>query len=191
MSQLIAEDITYNQVKRLTNQLLEESDCLELPINIEKLYNYLGVNFILCDDLPDNVDSFLQMNFSNILVNEKMFFKDSLQKRMRFSIAHELGHFILHRRLVNFSTFDTYERYYDFFINLNTYEYYKIEKQADLFASLILVPDDLLQSEFNKLHRKYESPKEYFIIEQLSNIFEVSKEVIKIKLKSIDGGVMK
>lgn len=183
MSQLIAEDISYNEIKRVTDNLLEEADCLDLPINIEKLYNYLDINFILCDDLPDNVDSFLQMNFSNILVNESKFFNDSMQKRLRFSIAHELGHFVLHRRLVNFNTFDTYKRYYDFFINLNPYEYYKIEKQADLFAALLLVPEDLLKLEHKKLLRKNSNAKETFIIEQLSNTFEVSKEVIKIKLK--------
>ena len=53
--------------------------------------------------------------------------------RVQFSLAHELGHLVLHRHL-------PYAAYED--------EYSRMEKQAHLFASYFLLPDELLNQRF-------------------------------------------
>jgi Zn-dependent peptidase ImmA (M78 family) len=123
--------------------------------------------------------------------------------RWRFTLAHEIGHYVLHRYL--------YERYNisiadDDDTNLNTGELSnnfvkRIEIQANIFASKILVPDDSLKINYITFHKKL-SLRNFpvlYVDSQLVNIdnyhrithyigdkFGVSKEVVKHKLLELN-----
>lgn len=173
------------EIKKLANKLLDESDCLQLPINVEQIIRYLGLDILLLD-LNNDLECFLQMNFSTIVINEKKFFDDKQQKRLRFSLAHEVGHFILHRNLLRFWNIDSIARSYNFFNNFSDEEYSLIEKQADLFASNLLVPEKLFFKEYSKLKKEFLLAKQGFFITELAKIFDVNEIVIKIKLDNFE-----
>ncbi len=63
------------------------------------------------------------------------------KRRLRFTYAHELGHFMCHRNLQ-----DRFEDKDDDLNNFNS----KIETEANIFASWILMPNNLLRDEFSQ-----------------------------------------
>lgn len=65
----------------------------------------------------------------------------SNKRRQRFTYAHELGHFMCHRHLQ-----DCFEDKEDDLNNFSS----KIETEANVFASWILMPNNLLREEFSQ-----------------------------------------
>lgn len=82
--------------------------------------------------------------------------------RQRFTIAHELGHWILHRGEMESNKKSIYYRKNSFLQDLDP-----IEKEANYFAANLLVPDFI----FNDIQHLDDA--------KLSNIFQVSKDVIR------------
>lgn len=72
-----------------------------------------------------------------ILINEAT----ENKRRQRFTFAHELGHFMCHRYLQD--TFEDSEK------SLNDFKG-KIEREANVFASWLLMPANLLRAEFGR-----------------------------------------
>lgn len=186
MGLITTDHVSKYEIKSLANRLLNDSDCLDLPIDIEFIIDYLGLNLIIAD-LDYDVECFIQMNFKHIFINKSKFINNknsTSNKRLRFSLAHEVGHFILHKDLLRFWNIESVARAYNFFNEIPENEYKFIEYQADLFASHILVPDNLLKKEYNKIKKDY-TTKQNLLITQLSNIFDVNEIVIKIKLENL------
>ena len=72
-----------------------------------------------------------------ISINENI----SNKRRQRFTYAHELGHFMCHRHLQ-----DSFEDKEDDLNNFNS----EVEREANVFASWILMPNNLLRDEFSQ-----------------------------------------
>lgn len=121
--------------------------------------------------------------------------------RWRFTLAHEIGHFILH--------FDDLRSYFDenmdneLTLDLNSdrlFSFYnkRLEIQANIFASRLLIPqenfinhvkDYFIRERINKGHLYYDWQKcnidlTMRLLWELENIFDVSKEAAKIRLIS-------
>ena len=161
---------------------------LSLPIPIEDIVERkIGMALFAIPGIKSliGVDAFISSDFTQITIDEDCFVR--YPERTRFSIAHEIGHLILHK--------DWYEKYGP--KNLEDYlsshdrvdgQIYKhIEIQAQTFASLILVPKELLLAELEKrLGRipSMESPEILApFIQDLPEIFKVSDAVILRRLQ--------
>lgn len=75
-----------------------------------------------------------------------------VEKRLRFSVAHELGHFILHRDYladIHFSNFNQFKRLISDHRRNNRWE-----DQADEFAGRFLVPPDILRDEYDRFQQR-------------------------------------
>lgn len=75
-----------------------------------------------------------------------------IEKRLRFSVAHELGHFLLHKEYqagLQFSNFDQFKRWIMEHRRNN-----RLEDQADEFAGRFLVPPDILNDQYDSLQGK-------------------------------------
>lgn len=123
-------------------------------------------------------------------------------KRYKFALAHEFGHFLLHNKLIiGQSTYETMEdSEFNFRTGRNSLvnERQWIEWQANEFASLILMPEVSVKYQFarnqrnGKLRRLYvdkqpDNQKEYFrMLRCLSDYFGVSKECIKYRLLRLE-----
>jgi len=90
--------------------------------------------------------------------------KSHFETRRRFTIAHEIAHFILHKDLIGDGIVD------DALYRSNLSN--KIEAQANSFAAEILMPWDLL----NKYLPTYNN------VSDLARIFNVSKSAMSIRL---------
>ena len=69
-----------------------------------------------------------------------------IEKRLRFSFAHELGHKILHGDLIKQNQFKSLE---DLKQWIRSAENQRSEYQANEFAGRLLVPIDLLKKEYD------------------------------------------
>jgi len=114
-----------------------------LPVDIEKI-----VEFRL-KLLPEpkrglfsatDMDAYLKIDLTGIVVDYDLYMNEKNANRMRFSFAHELGHFFLHKEV--FTEFDLTdpEAWKNFILNVSESEYGNFEWQANEFAGRLLVP---------------------------------------------------
>lgn len=171
-----------------------------IPVNIEKIFeSKLGMNIEPLHFISDSmhIDAYLKPDFSGIVVDYDQYMdnENRYENRLRFSFAHEIGHFILHKYIYdNFVIYNSKE-YYNFITNAPVNEYKSFEWQANEFAGRLLVPPVKLKSELDNIFIKFEendlteilkNDPDYIlerITPKLSKPFGVSEKVIQRRVK--------
>lgn len=145
--------------------------CSVLPVDLGKLALALGVEVRLIH-LGESLSGMLENKGNDRFVITAN--ADHSQTRRRFTIAHELGHYMLHRHLIGDGIDDNKAyrsteggRYHNMDIGP------KQETEANKFAANILMPAPLL-SEQREIHG--DNAKE------LSLLFNVSEQSMRIRL---------
>jgi Zn-dependent peptidase ImmA (M78 family) len=116
--------------------------------------------------------------------------------RIRFSLAHELGHYALHKELFESLEIKAVEDYYRFFDECPPEQYSFLETQANKFASYLLMPRNLLEPYRDKylteartklIERKIKNIDDIDLIPviagDIADIFNVSSSAMEISLK--------
>lgn len=200
-------DYSKLKIKPLSNrQISEAADKTRLkfwgdkiPVDIEKILEIgLKISIIPSPGLQNrvNVDAFISSNWKNIYVDNGRYMSDSYYRRIRFSLAHELGHFILHKDIFESLNIDTLEEYYRFYNECPQEQSKYLEAQANKFAGYLLMPRDILEAYKIKYLREarnkligtpLENNEEIdlngVIAQDLADIFEVSSQAMEIGLK--------
>ncbi|SMC55314.1 protein of unknown function [Desulfocicer vacuolatum DSM 3385] len=125
----------------------------ELPIDIEKVIeDDLGMYIEPEHDLLSeyDIDAYLRFDLTGVVVDYARYMDERFANRLRFSLAHELGHFFLHQ--------DTYKKFgitdlngwKSFMDRLSERQYSFFEFQANEFAGRALVPKEALATELKK-----------------------------------------
>lgn len=70
--------------------------------------------------------------------------------KYRIDLAHEIGHFCLHKHLYETARITNSETWMSYIKSIKASDYNKIEYQAKEFAGRLLVPLDVLNSKLNK-----------------------------------------
>ena len=114
--------------------------------------------------------------------------------RYRFTLAHELGHWYLHRELYAELRFGSVSEWKLFLEEVDDTDYGWLEYQAYAFAGLVLVPTGHLKAQFQSaanaaerigFSRQGELEAFYeYVIETLREVFQVSDAVIAKRLRS-------
>ena len=121
------------------------------------------------------------------------------QHRQNFTIAHELGHILLHSRIIE-DLYSIEERESDKVTIINKSIHARMEYQANTFASFLLMPDIPFLTEVNKLFKEYRinTGQLYhdnqlcnkrdciMIVGTLSKMFNVSQEAVIVRMKKAD-----
>ena len=106
---------------------------------------------------------------------------------MRFSIAHELGHFYLHKDILNTVSFDSEDEWVKFVSELNNSD--RLEIQANEFAGRLVVPRERLVELIKQERIKATEfavnagELESVLAMMLSRKFNTSQEVITIRFQ--------
>jgi len=118
----------------------------------------LGLNIEPVHSLLDEfgIDAFLKLDLSGIVVDHDCFMKERFQNRVRFSFAHEVGHFILHKEIYKKIPFTSPKEWKHFVLSMADKEYRNFEWQANEFAGRLLVPREKLIAEIEKIYRTIE-----------------------------------
>lgn len=115
----------------------------EYPVDIKGAARAIGVH-VSSDELPDGISGKIQKledGSYSITVN-----RAEPEYRQRFTIAHELGHFMYHRSLIGDGVQDSPAyRAPDESIYENTPLERKHERQANQFAANLLMPRNLIK----------------------------------------------
>lgn len=155
-------------------RVLQELSIEKLPIDINKIAMHLGVK-IKEDLIDDSISGFLiskkGKNVIGINSNES-------QVRKRFTIAHELGHFILHSNKED----DLFISKIHFRDEESSTGEMKREREANAFAAGILMPRFLIEKELSKLKGKSAVED---AVSKLASIFNVSEIAMSYRLLNL------
>jgi len=148
--------ITLNQVKRTAAEFLHQyHPLLTLPIPIEDIAELkLNIRIILINGLIRNfgVNAFISQDFNSIVIDEMMFTRQP--KRIRFTIAEEIGHLFLHKNWYINNGPKSLEDYLDWQEKLDKSLFDYIERQAKTFAGMILMPETLILKKWKDFARQ-------------------------------------
>ncbi len=129
----------------------------KIPIDVIDIAKQLGYKVFEFDFSNNNISGVIDKEEKSITIN-----KSQSYKRKLFTIAHEIGHLCLgHKAVVDYRLF--------------TSNYDREEYQANLFASMLIMPKE----EVAKAWRKHKN------LEKLSDKFEVSKSAVAIRLLNL------
>jgi len=186
--------LSYEQLKAEAERLLQSSSYVAcFPVAIELIVEFeYQLEIIPIPGLQKafDIDAFISADGKSISVDE--FVLENRLNRYRFSLAHELGHRVLHGNILQKLEFDTIEQWKIKVTQIPEREYGFLEYQANTFANCLLVPAPQLETRFDEAVEKIRSaglsPEQYpdecldYISTDLGRQFEVSKNVIQNRL---------
>lgn len=187
----------WDQVETFRRQYLV-GDLAHLPVDVFTLAEIeLKLDIIPFDDLNEKYerDAALIQDFSGLYVDAEAYIiwekgPRWKQRRLRFSVAHELGHYVLHREIaanLEFRTFDDFARW----TKGNYGQQYSLEQEANEFAGRLLVPPSRLQPAFNEFAASAQNllPNwfssadiRHAFADSARHVFEVNTQVIETRL---------
>lgn len=116
----------------------------------------------------------MKVNGGTMLIDASLIEDEKLNGRLRFTLAHELAHYIIHKGI--FSGTNTFAALYN-----NDKENDSTEWQANYLAQAILMPNGQIKRCFYALRPDHKS--KFDMICDMAGIFEVSKQAMEIRLK--------
>lgn len=139
-----------------------------------------------------DVDALLLGDWKTLIVDQQQYLDDRFINRLRFSIAHELGHYVLHKAVFDTIPRGTADEWIAFMLEMPEKEYGLLEYHANEFAGRLLVPETELKPQFEKVLLEVErkgitrnqlsdAHLSYLCI-PLAKHFAVSQEVIERRL---------
>lgn len=151
----------YKRVKEVVEDILSNNLISQPPVNAQRIAedNGLTVSFIDFPDPLKDVSGFLDFENREIYVNSQ-----DEPFRQNFTIAHELGHWFLHKNRVN--------EYRVLMRRPIGGEKSPLEKEANFFAASLLVPGEML------LNCRLKNMSNAEIAKQ----FKVTKAVIDLRI---------
>lgn len=123
-----------------------------LPVQVLDLAEFdLGLDLVPVNGLREHLDieALLMGDLRSVIVDKHAFMSPRLEYRLRFSVAHEIGHLILHRDIYAGLQHATAKEWFDYISAIPDVEYGWVEWQAYEFAGRLLVPPDALRESFN------------------------------------------
>ena len=109
-----------------------------------------------------------------MLIEAALLEDEKLYGRLRFTLAHELAHYIIHKQI--FSGTGVAAALYN-----NDTDEDATEWQANYLAKAILMPNGQIKRCFHALRPMCKTKSEYVC--KMAEIFEVSKQAMEIRLK--------
>lgn len=174
-------------------EVLEKYGNKKFPVDVEALCDRLGINIFPVPNLAKtfHIDAFISADFKTIYVDDREF--ESESHRYRFSVAHELGHFVLHRKYYPEGVENLEEWLKISHSIVNNYA----EFQANYFAGSLLLPENELISFLNNAFRGsfvknyYKaSPSELGeILLKVRKHFKVSDQVLARRMRDAFPGI--
>jgi Zn-dependent peptidase ImmA (M78 family) len=135
------------------------------PLDVKYIANKMGIEVKESHDLSDNISGILEKNeYDKWIIGVNA---NHHPNRQRYTIAHELGHYCLHRYQ---------ERFFEDQVFFRGLESTKTEYQANNFASEILMPEDQFLKFLNNGIKD---------VEELAKKFGVSTLALRIRAKNL------
>ena len=156
----------YKRAQREAIRLLNEAGVYEPPVNPVEIARNMGVNvnFVTFSGESEGVAGLYDPAHDSILVNES-----EAGVRQTFTVAHELGHRVLHRAWAESDAYKVLWR------DPRRQGKDRFEVEANAFAATLLMPKQMVD-EYRSLS-----------VTSLARIFAVSEQVATIRLNTLYG----
>jgi len=170
--------MTPGEIERLALEIRRKTTMDVLPVPVEKIARMLGMK-IQPADLGDEVSGVLVIEGGQTIIGVNA---DHPEVRQRFTIAHEIGHFILQ-----------HHTHTDLFVDdgdfLAVYRRdnprsrdNKRERDANTFAGALLMPKDVLERELGSRSLGLFDDPDW---KALAERFDVSRQALLIRLTKL------
>lgn len=174
--------ITTNHIESVVEKLLVEADIDNPPIKVDGIAEFIcGLEFGW-----SNLDKYAkngEVLAAIVIQDEKIYMNESKEYELKnnpgrrnFTIAHELGHWFLHKDLAQENLFGMKGNVL-ICRGINNKIDNK-ERQANIFASHLLMPEKFLKTQLSS----FTTPLNEYDLRKLAKIFQVSKQAMKIRL---------
>lgn len=159
------------------------------PIDVDRIADLLG---ILISDEPrfdiDHINTVGKITLekdapARVWINPM---ENSYAPRRRFTLAHEIGHFCMHRASNQTTFVDTKAT-----MNRSESFWNRFESEANTFAAELLMPADLIRSIGRKIIDNYKNENDVTtmpmakFVEQVASRFKVSNPAMEYRLKNL------
>ena len=150
------------KLENLTSNILLNNDLYKIPANILKIAKANDIS-VYKADMEKKILGAIRYNEGKytILLNQAQSYE-----QQRFTLAHELGHFFLHKEIL-----ESEEIHVDIMYKIENEQ----EEEVDYFAGALLMNRMLLE----KMYRENKS------IRELAEMFEVSISVMTLRLDTL------
>lgn len=181
--------LSYSKIGEIAYQFLKDyHPSLTSPVPIEEIAES-KLKLIITQEMnlkkDYDVDAFLTSDLTTIFIDFDLYMKH--ENRTRLTIAHEIGHVIIHGKLFQDLQINSTKDLHNVIEQVTDDDYRWLEYQAYSFAGQVLVPKELLMKEFTKKLGKIPSPEtpELLapILQDLLDVFQVSGEVMLRRLQ--------
>lgn len=188
--------LSWPQIWNIAEEFRSEySNAKKFPVQIEDLIEFeLKIDMVPITGLKSEVgvEAFLSKDMREIRVDATAYNNPRYLPRLRFTLAEEVGHFVLHNEIYKQNvSYTSEEEFIKDILDMDENDLAWVERQARQFAGRLLVPLEELESRIEKysdlvdsLYERYEGGEniEDLAIEGLSKKicvdFGVSWEVI-------------
>jgi Zn-dependent peptidase ImmA (M78 family) len=176
-----ASNLRLKRVAETASELLRLAEVKKAPTDLDKVLITAGIRAESAD-LGEDISGLLSIQKGKGMI---AYNKDQLEVRQRFTIAHELGHFLLHKSEGE----DTIFVDKDFIVKYRSNKAYtetemRQEQEANAFAASLLMPRELIFNELAKPERQNLSEND--LIERLALEFKVSVPAMTFRLSNLN-----
>lgn len=165
----------YAIARRKARELLESRSVRKPPVPVEQLAAAVGAN-IRYEPFAGELSGMVHRSPTGVIIGVNSMHAPT---RRRFTIAHELGHFLLHKD----EELHVDERFpIGFRSELSSKAVDAAEIEANQFAAELLMPSSLLVSHVRSLPQNLDTEA---AISQLADLYEVSDQAMTIRLSAL------
>ncbi len=123
------------------------------------------------------------------IIIDKDIYMHNNSNKLRFLLAHEIGHLILHNALLDIFRFDNVNFWIEFHRSADQQQYEYLEGHANEFAGRLLVPYERLLQEVKQALKRVPAQMTMnieeiipFLAPSICKVFEVSDQVLEVRL---------
>lgn len=167
-----------SEVIQKAEEFCKKNNIETYPVDIINICNCLKIK-VYEAYLPSNVSGYIMTSKDGIPGYEAdqiiVVNLSDAPKRRRFTIAHELAHYVLHKKPED-----------DIYAHRDTGQHDPREREANIFASNILMPRELVQRDIRNLcQNSFGSVPSLVKISRIAEAFAVSDSAAEVRLKEL------
>lgn len=142
--------INRNSIRKITSKLLQNCQIVNPPVKLSTILKHLGLDAIKAD--PKMIDITKISAFIDLEEKIIVYSDNDPTVRKRFSIAHEIGHYLLNHTTSNHT------------LNLNSAD--PTEAEANIFAAELLMPYEWLKKDMSWNSKIPDLAKNYWVSQE-------------------------
>ncbi len=169
------------QIEALAFEIIRDLEIKKPPINIKKVVKKFGLELSPLDLKAADVSGVLVISKNSGTIG---FNPNEHILRQRFTIAHELGHYLLHKTTSELFVDRDFLVKYRNTKNTYTATEYLQEQEANAFAASLLMPKKYIDEKLAK--KEYLELSESSLINKLAKDFKVSTPAMTYRLSNLN-----